>query len=418
VTRSVGRGKGLVQSARLLGNIVDQGLSSLTSLLVSLFAAHLLRVADFGAVGLTMATYFICIGIGRAVVGDPLLLSPTDPDAPGRETVDRAISAAFGLGLVFTAGAVAVRGVLGPGELMTALLVLGAGLPFLLLQDVARYIAFWRRAPWVAAANDLLWLLGSLASLAIVRLRGGAEPADVIACWVVSGALAGLAFVVRLRWRPRPRAGWAWWCENRPMILPLLGDYGLIALLQQGVLYVITGLAGLRATAALRGAQVALGPVNVLTAGVSVFLVQTARRSYDATPVRFPLLMLQRSAAMAAGVMALCLAVYLMPDRLGELLLDDVWYAARPIVLPMAFVTATSAINFGATTGLRVIGEAGRSFRVRMVAAPTILAVVAVACAAGGVLLAVVALAVVGTLATGVWWVIFVTAHRRLLAAA
>jgi hypothetical protein len=414
--RPPGGPSGLVQSMRLLGNITDQGLSSLTNLLVSLFAAHLLRVEEFGAVGVTMATYFICIGIGRAVVGDPLLLSRADPNAPDRQTADKVLTAGFGLGLGFTLAAVAVRCVLGPRELVNALLVLGAGLPFLLLQDVARYLAFWRRAPWVAAANDLLWLLASFASLAVVRVRGDAHLGDVIACWVFSGALAGLVFTAHLRWRPRVPAAWAWVRDNRGMILPILGDYGLIALLQQGVLYAITGLAGLRATAALRGGQVALGPVNVLTAGVSVFLVQLARRSYDTTPATFPFMMFRRSATMASAVMALCLGIYLIPDRLGELLLDDVWYAARPIVLPMAVVTTTSVINFGATTGLRVIGEAARSFRVRVVAAPTILAVTAVACATGGVLAAVIAQAMIGMLATSVWWWTFVTAYRRLLA--
>jgi hypothetical protein len=413
--RAEGR-NGLLHSARLLGNVVDQGLSSLTNLLVTFFAAHLLRVAEFGAVGVTMATYFICVGIGRAVVGDPLLLTRADVDVPRRNIIDQTFAAAFGLGLLFTGGLVALRVVVGPGELVAALLVLGFGLPFLLLQDVARYIAFWRRAPWTAAVNDLIWLVASLGSLAVLRLRGDADPADVIACWVLSGGLAGVVFVAHLRWRPRARAGRTWIRENRRTIVPLLGDYGLIALVQQGVLYVVTGLAGLRATAALRGAQVALGPVNVLTAGVSVYLVQQARRSYDTTPTTFPFVMFTRSVAVATGVVALCLCVYLMPDRLGELLLDDVWYSARPIVLPMAFITATSAINFGATTGLRVIGEAALSFRVRVVVAPAILAVVALACAYGGVLVAVVAHAILGIVATSIWWVTFVIAHRRRLA--
>jgi hypothetical protein len=408
------RRRGIGQTLRLLGNIVDQGLSSLTNLMVSLFSAHLLRVETFGVVGLAMATYFICVGIGRATVGDPLLLSPMDPAAAPRSAVDPAFSAAFCLGLLFTAASLVALLVAGASSLVCALLVLGAGLPFLLLQDIARYIAFWSGRPWEAAANDLLWLLGSLASLSMLRVRGDASPASVMACWVVSGAVAGLVFAVRRRWRPSVRAAWSWVRENRQLILPLLGDYGLIALLQQGVLYVVTAIAGLRATAAFRGAQVALGPVNVLTAGVSVFLVQLARRTYDASPGRFPRVMFRRSTVMAGAVLGLCIGVYLMPDALGHLLLDDVWYAARPLVLPMGFVLATTAINFGATTGLRVIGEAARGFRVRVVAAPVMLAAVAAACYTGGVVAAVVAQVVAGSLATCVWWWVFVRAHRRV----
>lgn len=397
-------------TVRLLGNIVDQGLSSLTNLLVSLFAAHLLGLESFGVVSVAMTTYFVCVGIGRAVVGDPLLLTK----AEAQDVVGRAVSAAFALGVLFTLCSWVAWSVAGGSELMGALLVLGVGLPFLLLQDIARYIAFWRGSPWSAAANDLLWLVGALGSLALLP-RAATSASTVLACWVASGGVAGLVFAVRLRWRPSIRAASEWLRGNRTMILPMLGDYGLIALLQQGVIYLITAVVGLRATAAFRGALVALGPVNVLTAGVSVFLVQLARRAQDTTPTAFPGRMLRLSALMAVAVLALCLAVYFMPARLGELLLDEVWAESRPLILPLAFVFATAAFNFGATTGLRVIGQAARSFRVRSVAAPLMLVVVAVACYQGGVMAAVVAQAVAGGVATLLWWRTFLVAHRRSL---
>jgi hypothetical protein len=397
-------------TVRLLGNIVDQGLSSLTNLLVSLFAAHLLGLESFGVVSVAMTTYFVCVGIGRAVVGDPLLLTK----AEAQDVVGRAVSAAFALGVLFTLCSWVAWSVAGGSELMGALLVLGVGLPFLLLQDIARYIAFWRGSPWSAAANDLLWLVGALGSLALLP-RAATSASTVLACWVASGGVAGLVFAVRLRWRPSIRAASEWLRGNRTMILPMLGDYGLIALLQQGVIYLITAVVGLRATAAFRGALVALGPVNVLTAGVSVFLVQLARRAQDTTPTAFPGRMLRLSALMAVAVLALCLAVYFMPTRLGELLLDEVWAESRPLILPLAFVFATAAFNFGATTGLRVIGQAARSFRVRSVAAPLMLVVVAVACYQGGVMAAVVAQAVAGGVATLLWWRTFLVAHRRSL---
>jgi len=193
----------------------------------------------------------------------------------------------------------------------------------------------------------------------------------------------------------------------------MLGDYGLIASLQQGTIYVVTAIAGLRATAAFRGALVALGPVNVLTAGVSVFLVQLGRRSFDATPKKLPIIILRRSAVMSAAVLTLCIAVYFMPTELGELLLGDVWERARPLILPFSFVFATAALNFGATTGLRLIGEAGRSFRVRAVAAPLMLIAVAAACIHAGVTAAVWAQAITGLLATSMWWWMFVASHRQ-----
>ena len=153
------------QTFRLLGNVTDQGLSSLTNLLVSLFSAHLLRVEAFGVVSVVMTTYFVCVGVARAVVGDPLMLSRAQPKALPRETVSQVASASFGIGLLFALATIALWAV-GPSSGLTrALVVLGVGMPLLLLQDVARYIAFWRGSPWGAAANDLLWLVGSLVAL-------------------------------------------------------------------------------------------------------------------------------------------------------------------------------------------------------------------------------------------------------------
>ena len=400
------------QTFRLLGNVTDQGLSSLTNLLVSLFSAHLLRVEAFGVVSVVMTTYFVCVGVARAVVGDPLMLSRAQPKALPRETVSQVASASFGIGLLFALATIALWAV-GPSSGLTrALVVLGVGMPLLLLQDVARYIAFWRGSPWGAAANDLLWLVGSLVALFLLPHQY-ASAATVLACWVGSGALAGVVSVMYLRWRPSAPAGWSWVRENSRLIMPMLGDYGLIASLQQGTIYVVTAIAGLRATAAFRGALVALGPVNVLTAGVSVFLVQLGRRSFDATPKKLPIIILRRSAVMSAAVLTLCIAVYFMPTELGELLLGDVWERARPLILPFSFVFATAALNFGATTGLRLIGEAGRSFRVRAVAAPLMLIAVAAACIHAGVTAAVWAQAITGLLATSMWWWMFVASHRQ-----
>ncbi len=309
-------GKGLLgrpkarQTFTLLGNITDQGLSSFTNLLVSLFAAHLVSVEAFGVVSIVMTIYFVCVAIARAIVGDPLLLSKAQPKERLREVVSQVASTSFVIGLLFALATIVVWVLGPPNGLVGSLVILGVGMPFLLLQDVARYFAFWRGSPWVAAANDLLWLVGSLSALLLLP-RQAASAATVMACWVGSGALAGVVFAIYLRWRPSPTAAWSWVRGNRRLIGPLLGDYGLSALLQQGTVFIVTAVAGLRATAAFRGALVALGPVNVLIGGVAVFLVQIGRRSFDATPERLPVLMFRRSAAMSAAVMSMCLVVYL-----------------------------------------------------------------------------------------------------------
>ncbi len=94
-------------------------------------------------------------------------------------------------------------------------------------------------------------------------------------------------------------------------------------------------------------------------------------------------------------------------------MLGDVWAYARPLILPFSFVYATAALDFRPTTGLRLIGEAGRSFRIRAVATPSTLIAIAVACVNYGVTAAVWAEAMAGLVATSLWWWTFVACHRR-----
>ena len=215
-----------------------------------------------------MTIYFVSVGIARAIVGDPLMLSKVQPKDRLREVVSQVASTSFVIGSIFALATIVVW-VLGPSNgFVRSLVILGVGMPFLLLQDIARYVAFWRGISWVAAANDLLWLVGSLIALVLLP-RESASAATVMACWVGSGALAGVVFAFYLRWRPSLTAARSWVRGNRRLIGPLLGEYGLSALLLQGSVFIITAVAGLRATAAFRGALVALGPVNVLTAGAA-----------------------------------------------------------------------------------------------------------------------------------------------------
>ena len=415
---TVRAGKGLFgrpkarQTFTLFGSITDQGLSSLTNLLVSLFAAHLVSVVAFGVVSIVMTIYFVCVAIARAIVCDPLMLSKMQPKERLRDVVSQVASASFVIGLLFALATIVVWVLGPPNGFVGSLVILGVAMPFLLLQDLARYFAFWRGTPWVAAANDLLWLVGSLSALLLLPRQAASAP-TVMACWVGSGALAGVVFAIHLRWRPSPTAARSWVREQRRLIGPLLGDCGLNALLQQGTVFIITAVAGLSATAAFRGALVALGPVNVLIGGVAVFLVQIGRGSFDATPERLPVLMFRRAAALSAAVMSMCLVAYFVPTELGELMLGDVWAYALPLILPFSFVYAALAFHFGAQTGLRLIGEAGRSFRLRAVTTPLTLIAIAVACVNYGVTAAVWAEAMAGLVAASLWWWTFVACHRR-----
>ncbi len=60
-------------------------------------------------------------------------------------------------------------------------------------------------------------------------------------------------------------------------------------------------------------------------------------------------------------------AMYLLPDAVGEALLKRSWQPAHHVILPYTAVMAASGMLTGATVGLRAMAAAKRSMRSRLV---------------------------------------------------
>jgi hypothetical protein len=61
-------------------------------------------------------------------------------------------------------------------------------------------------------------------------------------------------------------------------------------------------------------------------------------------------------------------ALLLVPDRLGELVLGDVWSAASALIVPVTLGVAGAGLGTGAAAGLRALAAARRSLRCQLFA--------------------------------------------------
>jgi hypothetical protein len=390
--------------ARRIGlGLADQALASASSFLLAVVVARGASASEFGAFALAWTAYWLCLGMTRALICEPLLiryggLGPTR----SRIVTARAAGAALWLGIGLAIPC-ALVGALVPGTSGSWLLVLAPVLPALLVQDVWRAAAFARSDPRRAFTNDLVWfsLFACGAVLVEANVLTGAH-APMVA-WGAAGCIAAVAGAWQARAVPALSSPIRWWRRVRPLGGRLVAEFTTLSLAGQLSTYAVAIAGGLAATGALRGAQSLLGVMNVLFAGLLFTLVPHGVGLARSSPRE--VLALSRRIACACALAALVFGIGLsqLPEQLGAALLGAVWPESRGVLVPLAVAFAFAGIVFGATAGLRSLADARRSLRARLIVAPVTVAGAAVG-AAFGARGAAAGLAAAGLVAAVVWW--------------
>jgi O-antigen/teichoic acid export membrane protein len=390
---------------------LDQAISSITNLVASLIAAHALPPAQFGAFGIVFATYMLVIFMVRSATGEVLLLA--GEDRAEREAVTNlVISALAGLlaGAVIVAAAVPLGGAIG-----AALLPLGVGLAGLTVQDTIRYIGFSTRRVRLALISDVLWLVFMLALFAHGLWRPLAI-GEVSALWVVSGAAAALC-TLPFAGLDRPSAAKlkGWLREKSGLMLNLVADRGFVSASQQGVIYIIAALIGLEGNAAYRAAQIVMGPINVLAAGIMTATVPYLVRIWRDRPAELIAKASGIAIVTGVGFLVVTQVVASMPDSIGRPLIGRSWALGASVLPIMAIIVSVQAPNFAALGALRAMGSAGSALMVRILVVPLTLGTVAIAALSGSIAAVMWTQAGCIAIATLLWWVIALRIHRGAL---
>lgn len=382
--------------------LADQALSSATNFGGSILAARALTSSGFGAVAVGFSLFLLVLGVSRAWSSEPLVIRYSASLASDRAVaVSRAAGSSVAIGLL--AGVlIGTLALAFDGALRAVLLVLAISLPFLALQDLWRFALIMQGRQRSAAANDGLWLLVMLLAFA-VSSRSGLSPAGAIACWAVGALVAAGLGLFQLRCRPSVRA-LTWWTEQRD----LGARFAIEFLVVIGVSYALTiGVAaidGLDDSAGLRGAQVLMGPLNVLFMGVGIQILPVMVHQVHHRLDRVWPTAVITSAGLATAALVWGLGLLMIPDSFGRALLGESWTAAAPLLPAFGWMYVASAAGTGAFYGLRALADARRSLNVRLAVSPIVIAAGVSGAAIGGSLGAATGLALANTVALPVWW--------------
>lgn len=401
---------GLASTGRRLGwGVADQGLVSLINFEIGVAVARSVAPREFGVFALLFAAYLVASGLNRAFSCEPLAIRFSGSDVERwQEQASAAVGTALAFGVV--AGLTfAIAALFLPPGAASAWWALALGLPGLLVQDCCRYAFFSSRRGGSAFAGDVIWAAG--VTVAIVSLawfgRGG------LVAYVASWSGAGTVAAVFSSWwgglRPRPWRAPSWFREHADLVWRYAFEFLAGGGAMQLAFYGVGATAGLAAVGALRAAQLVLGPLQVVLAGMGVVSLPEAARLTRDSRSSLRIAMSGLSGFFVAASAVWLAAILCVPDEWGRGLLKSGWTSGRAVVVPMGLALAGIGAAHGAITGLRALAAARSSLKARLLATPLI-----ICGGVGGALVgqeqgAAIGLAIASWVAVIPWWAAFET---------
>jgi O-antigen/teichoic acid export membrane protein len=356
---------GLALARRFSWAFGDQILSSLTNFALGFLVARSVSVREFGAFSLAFTTYTLALAASRALSTEPLLIRYGHVP---REVADRGISSATGMATAtgFAVGVCCiVVAALNSGPLASSFVALGTMLPGLLLQDSWRYSFFASERGRSAFLNDLLWAVLLVPGVLLFQANNLDSVGWMVWIWGGTAAIAGVVGMLQSRVLPRPHRAHRWLIEQRDLAPRFLGEFALSSGTTQTSIYGIGLIAGLRTVAAIKAAQLMLGPINVIFLGSDLVAVPEAVKTLKTRRHRFLRRIFLLSSALGVAALMWGVVALVMPDSIGRELLGPSWDAGHSIIVPMSLAVAGFGFLVGPMAGLRALEAAKRSLRAR-----------------------------------------------------
>ncbi|WP_435208649.1 hypothetical protein [Streptomyces sp. bgisy034] len=398
-------------AGRLSWGLADQAASSISNFAVGIYVARSLGVTAFGVFSLAWVTYGVVLNVSRGLATDPLVVRFSGvSDSAWRGAVARSSGTALGVGAAIGAGCLAAGLALG-GQVGPAFACLGVMLPGLLLQDAWRYSFFAAGTGKKAFVNDLVWGVALVPAM-VLAARVDSVAAFVLAWGASATAAAGYGYV-QSGILPRTARARAWLREQRDLGYRYLVENVSLSGASQLRAYGLGAIVGVGAVGAVRGAELLLGPFLAVLMGLSLVTVAEAARVLRRAPDRLGRFCLLLGGGQAVAALCWGGALLLMPDRLGELVLGDVWHSAAQLVVPVTLGVAGAGLGTGAAAGLRALAAARRSLRCQLFASACYVAGGLGGAALAGTVGSAWGVATATLAASAVWWLQLRSALRE-----
>ncbi|TDT42183.1 O-antigen/teichoic acid export membrane protein [Streptomyces sp. BK208] len=387
---------------RLSWGLADQAASSLSNFVVGVYVARSLGLTAFGVFSLAWVTYGVVLNVSRGLATDPLVVRFSGvPEASWRGAVARSSGTALlvgsGIGTVSL-----VTGLVIGGQVGAAFAALGVVLPGLLLQDAWRYSFFAAGAGRKAFVNDVVWAVALVPAM-VVAAHVGSVTAFLLA-WGGSAAAAAVHGCFQSGIRPRVAGAREWHRDHRDLGYRYLAENVGVSGASQIRAYGLGAIVGVGAVGVIRGAELLLGPFLAVLMGLSLVTVAESARVLRQAPERLGRFCFLLGAGQSVAAVLWGAALLLVPDRLGGLVLGDVWSASSELIVPVTLSVAGAGLGTGAAAGLRALAAARRSLRCQLFASACYVAGGLGGAVAGGTVGSAWGAAAASVCGSAVWW--------------
>ncbi|MFC9116033.1 MULTISPECIES: hypothetical protein [Streptomyces] len=389
-------------AGRLSWGLADQAASSLSNFAVGVYVARSLGLTAFGVFSLAWVTYGVVLSVSRGVATDPLVVRfSAVAEASWRQAVARSTGTSLVVGAGVGTLCLALWPLLG-GSVGAAFACLGVVLPGLLLQDAWRYSFFAAGVGRKAFVNDVVWGVALIPAM-VVAAQVGTVPAFVLA-WGGSAAVAGAYGWLQSGIRPRPAGARPWIRDHRDLGLRYLVENTCVSGASQLRAYGLGAIVGVGAVGVVRGAELLQGPFTAVLMGLTLVTVAEAARMLRQAPHRLGRFCLLLGGGQAVAALLWGGVLLLMPDRAGELVLGDVWPAAKELIVPATLSVAGAGVGTGAAAGLRALGAARLSLRCQIFASVCYVGLGIGGAALGGTVGSAWGAAAASVCGSAAWW--------------
>jgi hypothetical protein len=389
--------------------ILDQLISALTSITIVVLVARQLPVDDFGTFALITSAAPIVVGVTRAYLAEPQLVSIPVTEQAGRlKALLFSLQVWLGAGLVALAPAGLVAGLWPAGGSKAVFGALAFVVGMGLLDALRTLLTGTGRAQISVLASSLLassagafvlvvqpeTLSDAILAVGLAYLGVGL---GVVTCFTAVTRSAGDLCRPALLRNARPAIRAHGWNYAREFVVGTGGYYAATL--------AASGLVSLRAAAGIRGSESLLGPIRVVIATLPNAMMATSLAAYDRP----------RVAARVAVVLGLWAAAcygaaLVIFDQAGRFLFGASAHFVGAVLPYLAIAPVFMAVSTGPILGLRRMSRSTTTLRVRTATAPLPL-VGALGGSAFGIDGVAVGMAAASACAAGVWWYAFMAAQ-------
>lgn len=348
--------------------VTDQVVSSGSNFATGVAVARLSGISQFGKYMVVIVIWLVLVGLHRALITDPMVVTARDDDDLRSRLADGLASEAMfgcGAGLLVAFGGILA---LAAGHTLGGpLLAMSVWLPGLLIQDYWRAMAFQQTRPGAALANDMVFVGVQAVATLVFALVGWRSVGYMIGAWGLGGMAGALYGFRRFPAISGPAQGWRMfghlWHHSRWLLADFATGYltDQVTLLLAAALLTSADFGGFRAASSL------LGPILiVLLAEVNLGLPEATRRACSDDPDALPHFARRLSRVTFSCVAAYGVLVSLVGRPLLQVVYGPGFSTFSPLITLGALAYAAASLSTGEGIALKAEGRMSLVWRARL----------------------------------------------------